>query len=336
MPNVQSIDEARLLAPDAGRTPQMEDLWRWICEDDAKDPDFGRTLNAQEGRALSARLNRRWNVELPEMAAVEAFSLPGLPGAPAIAAEMFTPPDDKPGCVLFLHGGGWAYGNLRTHERTMRLLAQETRMRVMGVDYRLAPEHPFPQPLEDCVAAWRWLKERSRHEAGLQGPLAVAGDSAGANLALATMLWELRLNRPTPDAGLLFYGIYSNDLESPSYKRFGSGYGLTQQSMANFFDWYAPGLGPDAPRRDPMVHHVGVSEETLARLPPLFLNAAGLDVLLCDTLAMARRLEAAGAVYELEVHEGVHHGFLQYSARLEEARRAVRLAAGFLGRRMRA
>ena len=248
---------------------------------------------------------------------------------------MFVPEQALPGCILYIHGGGWAFCDIATHERTMRLLARETRTRVLAIDYRLAPEHPFPAPLEDCQAAWRWLVAQAAHDAGLAGPLAVAGDSAGANLALSVILRESELKRPAPQAGLLFYGIFSSDLDSPSYRRFATGHGLTQAAMADFFDWYVPGAGPESPRHDPLVQQIAASEAVLARLPPLFLNAAGLDVLLCDTLGFAARLEEVGASFELQVHEGVHHGFLQFSSRLEEARRAMALAAAFFARTLR-
>ena len=317
---------ARLLSPDARRSPEMEALWQWIVAEDAKDPDAAKVLTPQEWRAQSARLNRRWNVDLPEMAA-EAFDLPGLAGAPPIPARMFTPSDALPGCILYIHGGGWVLCDIKTHERTIRLLAREARTRVLAIDYRLAPEHPFPAPLEDCQAAWRWLAA-----AGIDGPLAIAGDSAGANLALSVILREGELMRSVPQAGLLFYGIFSSDLDSPSYRRFAEGYGLTRQDMRRFFDCYVPGTGPDSTRFDPLVQQVASSVAVLARLPPLFLNAAGLDVLLCDTLDLAARLREAGASFELAMHEGVHHGFLQFSARLEEARRAIGLAADFFAR----
>lgn len=319
-------DLARLLGPDARRTEEMQALWEWIVAEDARDPDTARTLTAQEGRALSARLNWRWNVDLPDMAQIEVLNLPGLAGAPPIPAEMLTTYGAKPGCILFIHGGGWAFCDMATHQRAMRLLAQETGTRVLGIDYRLAPEYPFPAPLEDVLAAWRWLVARAGHDVALAGPLGMAGDSAGASLALSAMMRENELGRPIPHAALLFYGVFSADTDSPSYQRFATGYGLTQETMAQFWDWYVPGTGPDSARFDKVVDQVSAGEAVLARLPPLFLNAAGLDVLLCDTLALAARLEAAGTAHKLVIHEGVHHGFMQFSTRLEEARRAFRLA----------
>ena len=328
-------DLSRLLSPKARRSAEMEELWQWIVAQEAKDLDNFRVLTAQEARALSARASRCWNIDLPEMAAIDHLSIAGLDGAPAISAELLTPPDAQPGCILFVHGGGWAFSNLETHQRAMRLLALECGTRVLGIDYRLAPEHPYPAPLEDVVAAWRWLVAQSAHDPALAGPLAIAGDSAGANLVLGCIMHENELGHPAPHAGLLFYGIFSADLNSPSYVRFATGYGLTRERMGQYFDWYVPATSPESRRFDPLVNPVAASGAVLAKLPMLYLNAAGLDVLLCDAVAFAEKLKNAGADFEFVLHEGVHHGFMQFSAHLEESRRAFRMAGDFFRRKLR-
>ena len=329
---LNSIDLVRLLAPDARRTPEMAGLWDWIQAEDAKDPAFGKTLTPSELRALQLRLSHKWNQDLPDVAEARRFTIPGLMGAPPVNVELIVPHHARPGALLQAHGGCWAFGNLDSHQRFKRLLAVETGTALLSVDYRLAPEHPFPAALEDMQAAWRWLVEQAKADARFNGPLAVTGDSAGANLALSLTLREQDLQRPAPQAALLFYGVFSDNLDSPSYLRFATGYGLTQELMQRCFNFYAPGEGPDAVRRDPLVSPLHASEAALARLPPLFLNAASLDVLLCDTLDFAKRLDSVGVSYELALHEGVHHGFMQFSAYLEEARRAIMLAGNFFNR----
>ncbi|MBV1706791.1 MAG: alpha/beta hydrolase [Hyphomicrobiales bacterium] len=329
---LERLDIDRLLAPEARRTPEMAGLWDWIQSEDAKDPDFGKTLPAAELRALQFRLSRKWNQDLPDVAVARRFTIPGLMAAPPVPVELIVPHQARPGALLQAHGGCWAFGNLDSHQRFKRLLAIETGTALLSVDYRLAPEHPFPAALEDMQAAWRWLLDQAKTEAAFNGPLVVTGDSAGANLALALTLREQELRRPAPHAAMLFYGVYGEDLDSPSYQRFATGYGLTRELMQRCFNFYAPDEGPDAARHDSLVSPLHASETALARLPPLFLNAASLDVLLCDTLNLARRLDSVGASYELAMHEGVHHGFMQFSAYLEEARRAIMLAGNFFKR----
>lgn len=319
-----SIDHARLFGPDVRRTPEMQAIADWLAQEDAGVPDW-LALSPAEGRALSARLNLRWNEDLPPVSAVAALSIPGTADNPAVPAQMIVPEDAEPGCILYIHGGGWAFCDLESHQRLMRSLAIAARTRVLAVDYRLAPEHPYPAPLSDCVAAWRWLRAQAASDPALRGPLAVGGDSAGANLALGLILAEGQHGRPTPDGALLFYGIYAADLESPSYLRFAKGYGLTQARMRRFWDWYA---APEF-RTDPLVSPIEASEAQLAKLPPLFLNAAGLDPLLSDTLAIAEKLDAADADYTLVLHEGLHHGFMQMSSKLPAATEAIEQAGTF-------
>jgi acetyl esterase len=309
----------------------MQILFDWLVEQDRGMPDLN-TIPIEEARRWRAKQTARTNADLPEVAATERFTVPGIRGAPPVACELITPADAEPGCVVFLHGGGWAYGDLDSHARLARLLAIETGRRVLYVDYRLAPETPFPGPLDDAVAAWRWTVAQTEARPAFQGPLAICGDSAGGNLALATILREQEVGRRMPDLGLLFYGVFADDFESPSYQRFETGFGLNRAGMVRFWEMYAPSETPGQPRLDPLICPACASEASLARLPPLYLNAAHLDPLLCDTIALCERLEAAGATYEVHIHEGVQHGFMQHTARLAEARRALTLVGNFFRR----
>ncbi len=323
------IDLNRLLAPETGRSAEMEAVWQYVLEEDKKLPDQSKMTLPEQRQVFGLRA-KRWNSDLPDLANLERISVPGLNGAPAVVCDLMTPADAKPGCLVFIHGGGWAFGSIDTHARIPRTLANTLKVRVLSVEYRLTPEHPYPEPLEDCVAAWRWAAAQSLSQPDFKGPLSIAGDSAGANLSVATILHENRAGKRTADVGMLFYGVYGADFETPSYQRFGAGYGLAKVGMEKFMDWYAPGgTSPDDLRFDPLVSPIHAPEAMLARLPPLYLCAAGLDPLLCDTYGFARRLDEAGVRYDVNVHEGVHHGFMQITQRLSEARRAYDLVKEF-------
>ena len=332
----ERFDLARMLSPQTARSAEMQALFDWNIEQDKAGgfPDLN-TLTIQESRPWRAKQALRVNTDLPEMAKVERVSAPGLGGAPDVVCDLYTPPNASPGCTLYLHGGGWAFGDLDSHTRLARTLAVETGRRVLYADYRLSPETPYPGPLDDSVAAWRWIVGKSQTDANFKGPLGVSGDSAGANLSVALSLREMELGRRIPDVGLLFYGVYDDDTESPSYMRFAMGYGLARPGMMKFWTWYAPSDAHGQPREDHLLCPVRASSAALAKLPPLYLNAAGMDPLMCDTLKFAERLEDAEATFEVNVHEGLHHGFIQQTAKLEEARRAMRLAIDFYRRHAR-
>eukprot|EP01037_Dinobryon_pediforme_P008231 gene8231-8315_t len=296
----------------------MQAIADWLGKLDADLPDW-TGLPVEQARAQQARTFARWNVNLPDVAAAEILHVPGLTGDPDVKVQKFTPPNAKPGALLYAHGGGWAFGDLKSHERLARLLALETGLSVYHVDYRLAPEHPFPAGLNDMRAAWRWLVAHQ------SGPLLIGGDSAGANLALSTCLLEGEAGRKAPDGAILFYGVFTADFDSPSYLRFSEGYGLTRARMMKFFDFYAP----HSQRTDKAVAPVLASEAALAKLPPLYLNAAGLDPLLSDSLRLVERLRDAEARFTFDLVEGVHHGFMLMDEKLDAASAAIQAAATF-------
>jgi acetyl esterase len=323
------LDLDRLFSPEAKRSAEMEDVFAFVRAEDAKLPDQSKMTIAEQ-RQVRARTSKRWNSDLPAVRSAERFTIPGLAGAPPVAVELVTPLECEPGCIVYMHGGGWTFGGLESHPNIAYNLAIATKTRVLSVDYRLAPENPFPAGLDDVVAAIRYVVKRSESDKDFAGPMGIAGDSAGANLALAATMREGESGRRRPDVVFGFYGVWGCDFDTPSYRRFGVGHGLNEAGMRKFLDFYAPGGDePGALRYDPLVSPLYASEATIAKLPPVYLCAAGLDPLLSDTIELARKLDAAGATYDVNVHEGVHHGFMQITARLTEARRAYVLAGEF-------
>jgi len=224
------------------------------------------------------------------------------------------PEDDR--VVLYLHGGGYIAGGFAYARGTGGTMAANLGLRTLCFAYRLAPEHPFPAGLEDCLAVAGWLAASGR-------PWGVSGTSAGANLAIATAL--ARRHAPGPGAMVLFYGVFGADLDTGSYTAFGDGrYGLSRERMANFFEMYDP---PGARTRDPLITPL---LGDLAGLPPTWLLAAGLDVLRDDTLAMHERLQAAGVETRLRIEPGCVHGFINRGRIVRAARESLADAAAFL------
>lgn len=311
--------------PPTRPSPTMQAILERLAREDGGQPD-PTTCPPAEGRRQAARANLRWNTDLPSLGHVDDILFTGT-GGHDIPARLYLPENAVPGLVVYVHGGGFAFCDIASHERAVRCLAIECATATLSVDYRLAPEHPYPCALEDCLEVVRSLdKVRSRHPA-TRGPLALAGDSAGANLALATLL---ALGRDGDDTvvgvehAMLFYGVYGTDFDTPSYHLYEHGPGLTRAKMQRCLDWYAP---PDVDRREPLLAPVLASDQALRRLPPLYLNAAEIDPLRSDTERLVERLRGLGRDDHLCVVEGVVHGFMQMSRELPAARRAIADAA---------
>jgi acetyl esterase/lipase/DNA-binding GntR family transcriptional regulator len=317
-------DDARDAPP--RMTLALEALFKRVGAEDAQLPDI-TALPTRTARKQFEAVNERWNARLPKGTAqrVEAFAIPS-PAGDAIQALQILPPGGgraSHGTIVHLHGGGWVFGNNRTHLGAMARLAERSGCTVIGIDYGLAPERPFPQGLNDAAWSWRWLRARSPRP---KGPWLLAGDSAGANLALALMLDLRHAGEPLPGAALLFYGVYDADHETASHRRFGDGrFGLSSAKMA----WYrAHYLAGGARAEDPRVSPLRAT--SLAGLPPLLVTAAQLDPLHDDSAALAARLAHEGVEHRFISYPGVHHGFMQMAAHLPEADRAFDDAAAFV------
>jgi acetyl esterase len=227
------------------------------------------------------------------------------------------------GVLLFVHGGGWSGGSIALKERTCRRIAARSGWDVVSVSYRLAPAHPYPAGLDDVRAAVAWLRAGG---AGIAADrLALGGDSAGGNLALAAALAGAR----DLAALVLVYGVFGTDFDSDSYRRFATGFGFTRARMMDLYDLYDPeGLRTTDPCLVPML----ASDEALrAAIPPatLFL-AAECDVLADDTRAMFARFKALGARASLHVEPGVTHGFLNRGRMVPQGDAALDRIASFL------
>lgn len=292
------------------------------------DPDIARLLDVAppipnrssmplaEVRAQMEEQSRYWNRELPELAWVEELIVDG-PAGPLRGRLMVPEADGEVPLVVYFHGGGWTVGSIDSHHRMMRRLAEEAGAAVLGVDYRLAPEAPFPEPLEDCLAAVD--RARSLTVAGLDpSRLVLGGDSAGANLALGALL-ALRDDDALSDVrgGALFYGCYQTRTDTASHRAFGDGrFRLATAEMDWFWGNYLGEQGRGHPHAEPL-------HADLRGLPPLFLNCGAVDPLRDDSRALAARLEEAGIEHEYRECPGLVHGFLQMTLDVAASRVAL-------------
>lgn len=268
------------------------------------------TVTPDEAREGRAALRAPASGECHHIEDVDAGGVP---------ARLYRSNDDVTGLTIWIHGGGWVTGDVDGHETVCRSLANRSGHAVLSVGYRLAPEDPFPAGLHDCLTATRWARE-SAHELGIDPDrIAIAGDSAGANLAAAVandapiaLRFQL-LIYPVADAQAAI-----DQQTYDSYQENGDGYFLTAAAMRWFVDQYLAGDegAPDDPRVSPLYE----TEERLAAAPPALVITAGFDPLRDEGMAYAARLSAAG-VDTSHVHlSGQIHGFFSLLTVLSDAR----------------
>jgi acetyl esterase len=258
------------------------------------------------------------------VAAVTERSFDGPEGA--LRARIYTPAGRGPfPTLLHIHGGGWVLCSLDTHDRECRALAALTPCVVVAVDYRLAPEHPFPAAVDDCLWALRWTIAHAA-ELGGDGRVAIAGDSAGGNLATTVARLARDEGLPPLAGQLLFYPVTDyHEPGTPSYAEFAEGYGLTREEMAWFWAQYA--RGPEV-AANPLAAPLRAPD--LTGLPPALVVTAECDVLRDEGEHYARRMRDAGVPTTLRRHPGMIHGFVNMSAVLASGRQALLESAAWL------
>jgi acetyl esterase/lipase len=237
-------------------------------------------------------------------------------------------PSAEPGLpvVAYLHGGGWTVGSIASFDGVARTLAAASGALVVSIGYRLAPEHAFPVPVDEAVAVLRWLAEHADTLGGDGTRLAVAGDSAGANLAAVAARRLRDEGGPQLRMQALVYPVCDVALDTPSAARFAEGYGFTAAAMRRFWDLYLDGADGEDPDASPL------RAGDLRDLPPAFVATAEADVLRDEGEAYGAALRAAGVRAAIRRYPGTTHGFWR---RLARSRAAVR-AVGEVGAALRA
>jgi acetyl esterase len=280
-------------------------------------PVRARAITSRQARAIAGR-----PIELPR---VEATEIPGPGGA--IGARLYVPPPsaDSGGLLVYYHGGGHVKGDLDTHDTTCRFIAKASGVGLLSIDYRLAPEHPFPAATEDAAAALRFAFEHAERLGFDPARIAVGGDSAGGNLAAVATLAAKAGEAPMPAFQLLIYPVCDFSHKRPSYNEFSEGFYLTEADMDWFRGHYL--ADPEAAsgwRASPLL------APDLSGLPPAYVLTAGFDPLRDEGEEYAARLRAAGVPVALRRHDGLLHSFANQTAVNRPARDAMLEAAGAL------
>ncbi|HIN36076.1 MAG TPA: alpha/beta hydrolase [Dehalococcoidia bacterium] len=235
-------------------------------------------------------------------------------GVNGIPAEWIIAPESQENrVILYLHGGGYLFGSARTHRVMLAHMARAAKARVLALDYRLAPEIPFPAPVEDSVSAYRWLLAE-----GISAKkMVIGGDSAGGGLAVAALVALRAVGEPMPAAGVCISAW--TDMESTGQSHTTnaeSDPSVSKERLLKIAKVYLDGKEPTAPLASPI-------HADLTGLPPLLLQVGSIEVLLDDSTLLKSRAKAAGVSVEMEVWDDMPHVWHHYAPILPEARKAI-------------
>jgi acetyl esterase len=302
---------------------------------DALEPKAIEKLTPAEARlqptaadAVKALLAKQGRSSAPEdlVPGVRATSLSVDGATGPLAATLYTPQGTGPfPVVLYFHGGGWVIASKEVYDGGARGLAKAANAIVLSVDYRLAPEHKFPAAWDDALAAYRWLVANAASIGGDPARLALAGESAGGNLAVATAIAARDGGLPAPQHVLSVYPVAQTSLTTESYIENAIAKPLNRAMVAWFVEQLTRG------KEDLKDTRLALTDAQLAGLPPVTLINARLDPLRSDGAKLEDALRGAGVPVERREYEGVAHEFFGAAAVLGKAREAQE----FAGQRLR-
>ncbi len=267
-------------------------------------------MTPEEGRQMYRAMNEEaTKEELAQVSDDLANEVPIRIYRPSLDADL--------PCLLYFHGGGWVIGDLDTHDSPCRLLAKKTGCVVISVDYRLAPENPFPASLDDCYTATRWVFDHASELKVDPARIAVGGDSAGGNLAACVCHKAKNEDGPQIIHQLLVYPVTDTAMDTQSYIDNADGYMLTRDSMIWFWNHYVG----DKSAADPLASPSRSSD--FSNLPSATVLTAEFDPLRDEGEAYAEKLKDAGVATFVKRYDGLIHGFISMTDAIESAREAV-------------
>lgn len=267
-------------------------------------------LSVEEARKVLNNLQQQSNVKkLP--ADIEDRKVPGGPNGD-VAIKIVRPPQVKDAlpAIIYVHGAGWVLGGWETHDRLVLELANKARAAVVYIEYSRSPEAKFPVAIEEAYAVTKYVSENARALNIDASRLAIAGDSVGGNMAIATAMMCKEKGGPRIDLQVLFYPVTDANFDTESYKQFETKHFLSREAMKWFWNHYID----EAQRKQPKACPLQATTEQLKGLPPAVIFTAEFDVLRDEGEAFARKLSDAGVIVKATRMLGTIHDFVMLNA----------------------
>jgi epsilon-lactone hydrolase len=284
----------------------------------AKSPQLDRVISLIRARATAPRKSLEedrvsYETMLSSITLDDDISTERV-GAGGVPAEWIAAPGvDQAAVMLYLHGGGYVLGSMRTHRVMLAHLARASGCKVLGLEYRLAPENPFPAPVDDTLAAYRWLLSQGYDHR----KIVLAGDSAGGGLVVAAMVAMRYVGEPLPAAGICLSPWVDMEATGQSFvTNATSDPSVAKDRILRMAAVYLAGKSPQAPLASPI-------HADLHGLPPLLVQVGSIETLLDDAKALTARAQAAGVSVEYEVWEDMPHVWQHFAPILPEAQQAI-------------
>ncbi|HCH50839.1 MAG TPA: acetyl esterase [Proteus sp.] len=302
-------------------SPEMQQVMQFYADNPQPAPES----NDYPAMRLAYNQDRGyWNADAPEMFSINDISVSTSYGQ--VLTRIYKPVEKTPATLFYLHGGGFILGNLDTHDRIMRLLARYSGCAVIGIDYSLSPEAYYPQAIEESAQICQFYHQEAQKYDINMSNIGFAGDSAGAMLSLAVVLWlrDNNIHCGNICAALLWYGLYGLR-DSTSRRLYGGEWdGLRQQDLEEYDNAYLTALGN---RNAP--YYCLFNNDLTYDIPPCFIAGAQYDPLIDDSITLFKTLEAHHLPCEYKMYSGTLHAFLHYSRMMKVADDAIRDGANY-------
>ncbi|WP_442838852.1 alpha/beta hydrolase [Acinetobacter baumannii] len=335
---IKNLKQAQITVDGQTLDPKIQYMMQQRGDSDKINRVMEKIFATSTGRKFARNLvDREWTLYskvTPPMQETQDLTVEGRDGH-QIPIRIYKPQhaqDENLPILIYAHGGGYLFASIKALDRPVTLIANEAKVMVISIDYRLAPEHPYPAASDDGEDVFLWAKQNAAQFGGDPQRIAFGGDSAGGHIAVNVAQRQIVAGKAPPTMLLLYYPAVGNPMNDRSYQLFGKGYGLD----GSFFEYLLAKVFPNKILDDkPDVFMSPLHAPSLKGIPPTILATAGFDILRDSGHKFSKRLKAENVAVTYFNYPSLTHGFLQLSGVIPDAEQATTETAKLLGTQLR-